>query len=66
MNAKENQKLLATDDLVGRIHDSLLDLSDLNLADAFNAACVEIASLYREIERLERTASFGYLRKKQD
>ena len=63
MSAKEDQKLIMTDELVGRIHDNLLDNAELNLANAFNAACVEIAELYREIERLEIGVSSGFSRR---
>lgn len=60
---RSSQKILQTDELVGAIHDRLLDDAKLDLANAFDDACVEIAELYREIERLERSISFGFSRR---
>ena len=62
--AAENQQLVMHNDLVGAIHDRLLDDNNLDLAHAFNAAVCEIAALYLELERLERSASSGMIRKK--
>lgn len=62
MTAKENQKLLATNDLVGGIHDALLDGNGCNLADAFNDACVWIAELQLQIRKAEKGISAGFVR----
>lgn len=66
MNKKQlNQKLLSENELVGEIHDRLLDDNDLSLSDAYNDACVWIAELYLEIEKLQQTASSGYARRRK-
>ena len=53
----KNQFSVMQDELVGAIHDRLLDDNDLDLAHAFNASCVEIAELYGEIEELKKRAA---------
>ena len=58
---KQIQTLVETNDLVGGIHDSLLD-NNLGLADAFNDACAWIAELHLELERANRGVSAGYVR----
>jgi hypothetical protein len=61
---KEYQTLVMSDPFVGEIHDRLLDENDLDLAHAFNSACVEISVLIFEIQKLEEAASSGFIRKK--
>jgi hypothetical protein len=63
---QQNQNLVMHDPLVSDIHDRLLDDNKLNLADAYNAACVEIGELYIHIERLQKSASSGFTRQKPD
>ena len=58
------QKLVQTNELVGEIHDRILDDNNLDLANSYNDACVWIAELYIQIERLEKVTSAGFLRKK--
>lgn len=62
ITANENQKAVISDELVGAIHDRLLDDNKLNVVDAFNQACVEIAELYRALESLEKASSKGFIR----
>jgi hypothetical protein len=59
-----NQSLVMHDEMVSEIHDNLLDDNNQDLAHAFNQACSTIAELYKEIERLEKGVSAGYVRKK--
>ena len=58
----KNQFAVMQDELVGAIHDRLLDDNGLDLAHAFNAACVEIAELYGEIEEFKKQATLRQLR----
>ena len=60
----ENQSLVMHDEMVSEIHDNLLDDNNQDLAHAFNQACSIIAELYKELDRLERGVSAGYVRKK--
>jgi hypothetical protein len=62
---KHNQTLIMHDEMVGAIHDRLMDDNQLDVAHAFNEACVEIAELYKEIDRLEGRVSSGFVRKKK-
>lgn len=62
--ASECQKLIMTDELVGEIHDRILDDNNLDLAHAYNQACVELASLYRSLDKLEKSVSHGFIRVK--
>jgi hypothetical protein len=57
-----NQQLVMYDPLVSEIHDRLLDDNKLSLADAYNAACAEIGELYVIIQRLQNSASSGFMR----
>ncbi len=67
MNAQQkNQDSVMHDPLVSEIHDRLLDDNNLDLAHAFNAACVEISELYLEIDRLSKGLSAGFVRRKPD
>lgn len=61
MSRKEIRKLHETNDLVGGIHDALLD-NNLGLAEAFDDACVWIAELKLQIEAASRGVSAGYVR----
>ena len=61
MSRKEVQKLHQTNDLVGGIHDALLD-TNLGLAEAFDDAVVWIAELYLQLEAANRGVSSGYVR----
>jgi len=61
-----NQSYVMQDPLVSEIHDRLLDDNNLDLAHAFNAACVEIASLYVDIDKLSKGLSAGFVRRKPD
>lgn len=63
--ASKNQKLLVNDELVGEIHDRILDDNSLDLANAYNQACVELADLYRILDKLEGSISSGFLRMKK-
>lgn len=63
-NQKKNQALLHQNELVGEIHDVILDNNNLDLALAYNDACVWIAELHLEIEKIQKTASSGFLRRK--
>lgn len=58
----KNQMLLQTNEFVGAIHDQLLDENKLHLADAFNDACVWIAELQLQVNKLEKCTSSGYVR----
>lgn len=58
----KNQMLLQTNELVGSIHDQILDENNLHLADSFNDACVWIAELTLQLKRLENSVSSGYVR----
>ena len=58
------QHLVQNNELVGEIHDRLLDDNKLDLAEAYNDACAWIAELYTQIECLEKVTSAGFLRKK--
>lgn len=60
--ANKNQRLLVNDELVGEIHDRILDENNLDLAHAYNQACVEIADLYRIINKLDKSVSSGFVR----
>lgn len=60
--ASKNQKLLVNDELVGEIHDRILDDNQLDLAHAYNQACVELAELYRILDKFERSISSGFIR----
>lgn len=62
MLGKANQRLLETNELVGGIHDALLDNNNLHLADAFNDACVWIAELHLQLCKAEKAVSAGYVR----
>jgi hypothetical protein len=59
-----NQYLVMHDEMVSEIHDNLLDDNNQDIAHAFNQACSTIAELYRELEKLEKGVSAGYVRKK--
>lgn len=61
MARKEVRKLHETNDLVGGIHDGLLD-TNLGLAEAFDDACVWIAELYLELEQSRKGVSSGFVR----
>ena len=61
MARKEVVKLHQTNELVGGIHDGLLD-SNLGLAEAFDDACVWIAELHMELQAAKRGISSGYVR----
>jgi hypothetical protein len=61
MSRKEISKLHQTNELVGGIHDGLLD-SNLGLAEAFDDACVWIAELHLQLQKAERGVSAGYVR----
>lgn len=61
MSRKEIQKLHQTNELVGGIHDSLLD-NNLGLAEAFDDACAWIAELHLQIQAAQRGISSGYVR----
>ena len=61
MSRKEIRKLHETNDLVGGIHDGLLD-TNLGLAEAFDDACVWIAELVLQLKKAERGVSSGYVR----
>lgn len=58
----KNQMAVMKDDLVSAIHDRLLDENGLDLAHSFNAACVEIASLYAEIDEFKKQQDLRRLR----
>jgi hypothetical protein len=61
MARKEIKKLHETNELVGGIHDGLLD-TNLGLAEAYDDACVWIAELYLELEQTKKGVSSGYVR----
>lgn len=61
MSRKEIRKLHETNDLVGGIHDALLD-NNLGLAEAFDDAVVWIAELHLALEAAKRGVSSGYVR----
>ncbi len=61
MSRKEIVKLHQTNDLVGGIHDALLD-KNLDLADAYDDAVCWIAELYLQLQKAERGVSAGYVR----
>lgn len=61
MSRKEIAKLHQTNELVGGIHDGLLD-TNLGLAEAFDDACVWIAELHLQLKKAERGVSSGYVR----
>jgi hypothetical protein len=61
MARKEIKKLHETNELVGGIHDGLLD-TNLGLAEAYDDACVWIAELYLELEQARKGVSSGYVR----
>lgn len=61
MSRRENQRLIETNELVGGIHDALLD-SNICLADAFNDACAWIAELHLQLQKAEKGVSAGYVR----
>ena len=63
-NAAKNQQMIHSDELVGEIHDRLLDDNNLDLAHAFNQACVEIAELYLELDKTSKGLSAGFVRRK--
>ena len=58
----KNRILLQTNDLVGSVHDQILDDNKLDLADAYDDACVWIAELHMEVERLKGKVSSGFIR----
>jgi|688.fasta_scaffold171621_3 hypothetical protein len=57
-----NQQAVMHDELVGQIHDRLVDDNNFDVVHAFNQACVEIAELYRGLEALEKASSSGFVR----
>lgn len=61
MSRKEIQKLHQTNELVGGIHDGLLD-TNLGLAEAFDDACVWIAELHLALQVAQSGVSSGYVR----
>ena len=61
MSRKEIRRLHETNELVGGIHDALLD-TNLGLAEAFDDACVWIAELKLQVEAASRGISSGYVR----
>lgn len=61
MSRKEIRKLHETNELVGCIHDALLD-TNLGLAEAFDDACVWIAELKMQLDAASRGISSGYVR----
>jgi hypothetical protein len=63
---QKNQEFVSQDPVVSEIHDRLLDDNALDLAHAFNAACVEIAALYLELDQLSKGLSSGFVRRKPD
>ncbi len=63
-NAAKNQQIIHANELVGEIHDRLLDDNNLDLAHAFNQACVEIAELYLELDKITKGLSAGFIRRK--
>ena len=63
MKPQEKQKLLLSNDLVGRIHDELLDANGCDVVEAFEQAVCWIARLETECSALKSQASAGYLRR---
>jgi len=61
MSRKEIRKLHETNELVGGIHDALLD-KNLDLSDAYDDAVCWIAELYLQLEATRRGVSSGYVR----
>jgi hypothetical protein len=61
MDRKQIRKLHETNELVGGIHDALLD-SNLGLAEAFDDAVVWIAELKLQLDAASRGVSAGYVR----
>jgi hypothetical protein len=61
MSRKEIRKLHETNDLVGSIHDALLD-KNLDLTDAYDDAVCWIAELYLQLQKAQRGVSSGYIR----
>lgn len=61
MDRKQIRKLHETNELVGGIHDSLLD-NNIDLAAAFDDACVWIAELKLQVEAIKSGVSSGYVR----
>lgn len=61
MSRKQIQQLLEKNDLVGGIHDYLLD-HNIGVADAFDDACAWIAELHLQVKRAERGVSAGFTR----
>ncbi len=61
MSRNEIRKLHQTNELVGGIHDALLD-HNLGLAEAFDDAVCWIAELYLQLKVAERGVSSGYVR----
>ncbi len=59
---QENQNLVMKDELVGQIHNRILEDNSMDLAHSYNQSCVEIAELYRALEMLERASSSGFVR----
>ncbi len=62
MCKKTNQQLVISNDLVGSIHDQLLDRNDLSLADAYNDAVCWIAELHLELQAAKKGLSSGFVR----
>jgi hypothetical protein len=59
---QSNQQAVMHDELVGQIHDRLVDDNNFDVVHALNQACVEIAELYRALEALEKASSSGFVR----
>ena len=59
---KKNQIAVMQDELVGQIHDRIMEQNSSDIAHSYNQSCVEIAELYRALEMLEKASSKGFVR----
>jgi hypothetical protein len=57
-----NKKLVQNNNLVGGIYDKILIENESNLSDAYSDACVWIAELQLQINKLKGNVSSGFLR----
>jgi hypothetical protein len=57
-----NQKLVQNHKLVNSIHDKILIENKSDLSDAYTDACVWIAELQLQIDKMNKIVSSGYVR----